>query len=89
MSNPLFQGMKTSPVQNIMQLRNQMHQLRQNPQEIADVLKKSGRITDEQYKEIKGMNGDFSMIGQYLMGTAPKDMYGQIQNGVNAVQQQL
>lgn len=66
-----------------------MRQLRQHPQEIAEVLKKSGRITDEQYEQIKGMNGDFSMIGQYLMGTAPKDMYGQIQDGVNAVQKQL
>ncbi len=91
MGNPLFQGMPMpkNPMQNIMQLRNQMKQLRSNPQGVADFLKQSGRISDEQYQQIKGMNGNFSQIGQYLVSNAPQNMYGQIENGVNAVKQQM
>ena len=87
--NPYLKGVPQNPIQGMMRLRNQIKQFRQNPQSIAEYLKKSGQITDEQYEQIKGMNGDFSMIGQYLMGTAPQSMYGQIQNGVNTVQRQL
>ncbi len=90
MSNPLLGNIKMpSPLQNIMQIKNQMQQFRQNPQGVADFLKQSGRITEDQYEQIKGMNGNFSQIGQFLMGSAPQNMVGQIQNGVNTIQKQL
>lgn len=91
MPNPLFGNFKMppSPMQNIMKLRSQAKQLRQNPQGVADFLKQSGQITDEQYQAIKGMNGNFSQIGQYLMNSAPQNMYGQIQNGVQTMQRQI
>lgn len=91
MGNPLLGNAKIpkNPIQNIMQLRNQIKQLKQNPQGVADFLKQSGQITDEQYKDIQGMNGNFSQVGQYLLNTAPQNMYGQIQNDVNNVQNNL
>lgn len=91
MGNPLLGNAKIpkNPIQNIMQLRNQMRQLKQNPQGVADFLKQSGQITDEQYKDIRGMNGNFSQVGQYLLNAAPQNMYGQIERGVNNVQNQI
>lgn len=94
MGNPLFGNMKMpqanrNPLQNISQLRNQVRQLRQNPQGVADLLKQSGQISDAQYNDIKNMGGNFSQIGQYLLNSAPQNMYGQIQQGVQNVQQQI
>ena len=91
MGNGIVRGVRPpfNPIQNIQQIKAQYQNLKNNPQGIADYLKKSGRFTDEQINTISGMNGNVSQIGQYLMGSAPQNMMGQIQNGVNTIQKQI
>lgn len=61
MMNPLMGGQ----MGNVMRVMQQYNQLRQNPNGIADFLKQQGKVTDEQYSQMRGMNP--MQIGQYLM----------------------
>jgi hypothetical protein len=77
--NPMLKGLRP---QNMMNVMNRVNQLQNNPQGIYDLLKNSGRLSNEQLSAIQKMNNP-AEIGQYLLNTAPQNMYGQIQNGVN------
>ena len=84
--NPLMSNMP-----NIMRVVSQVSQLRQNPSGIADFLKQSGRVSDEQYSAIQKMN-DPQQIGQYLMqnGMMPQQQVMQAANSlVPQIQKQL
>ena len=61
MMNPLMGGQ----MGNVMRVMQQYNQLRQNPNGIADFLKQQGKVTDEQYSQMRGMNP--MQIGQDLM----------------------
>ena len=77
--NPLLRGLRPNNMMNVMQ---QVNQLQNNPQGIYSLLKNSGRLSNEQLNAIQKMNNP-AEIGQYLLNTAPQNMYGQIQNGVS------
>ena len=77
--NPMFKGVRP---QNAMDVMKQVTQLQNNPQQIYEFLKTSGRLSNEQLDAIQKMNNP-AEIGQYLLNTAPQNMYGQIQNGVS------
>lgn len=85
--NPLMGGR----MGNLMRVMNQVSQLRQNPNGIADFLKQQGRINDNQYSAIQKMN-DPAEIGQYLMqsGVMPQQQAMQAaQTIVPQIQQQM
>ena len=85
--NPLMSGR----MGDLMRVMNQVSQLRQNPNGIADFLKQQGKVTDEQYAVIQKMN-DPSQIGQYLMqsGVMPQQQAMQAaQTIVPQIQQQI
>ena len=85
--NPLMSGR----MGNLMRVMNQVSQLRQNPNVIADFLKQQGKVTDEQYSVIQKMN-DPLQIGQYLMqsGVMPQQQAMQAaQTIVPQIQQQI
>ena len=75
----MFKGVRP---QNAMDVMKQVTQLQNNPQQIYEFLKTSGRLSNEQLDAIQKMNNP-AEIGQYLLNTAPQNMYGQIQNGVS------
>lgn len=84
--NPLMRGF--GGMSRMMDVINQVQQLRQNPQGIPEYLKNSGHISDAQYNAIKGMNNP-QQIGQYLMGNVPQNMYGQVQQSVQNIGSQM
>lgn len=86
MMNPMMRGF--GGMSNMMNVISQVQQLRQNPQSIPEFLKNSGHITDTQYNAIKGMSNP-QQIGQYLMGNIPQNMYGQVQQSVQNVSNQM
>ena len=96
--NPLFGrmmpnmlgGVGGNSMQNMMNTINQIKQMKQNPNGLADLLLNNGKISKEQYEQIKGYNPQ--QIGQYLMqsGTMPQQQVQQAyQTIVPQVQQQL
>ena len=53
----------------MMQMMQYINSCRQNPNQISDLLLQQGRITKQQYEEIKslGIGNNPPAIGQYLM----------------------
>ena len=51
---------------NIMQFIQQVQQFRQNPEQLKQMLYQNGKISQEQFEVIQGMN-DFDEIGKYLI----------------------
>jgi len=86
--NPMMRGVRPpmNPMQQIMQ---NFQKVKKDPNELTKLLKSSGRFSEDQLKAISGMNGDYTKIGQYLMGGVPQNMYGQIQNNVNGLLNQM
>ena len=86
-------GMGANPMANIMNTIQQIQKIRQNPNQLGDLLLQNGKITQQQYEEISRMNGNPQQIGQYLMqsGTmtqqqvqeAYQNAVPQIQNAIN------
>lgn len=96
--NPLFGkmmpnimgGMGGNPMQNVMNALNQIRQMQQNPNGLADLLLQNGKIDKNTYEQIKGYNPQ--QIGQYLMqtGAMPQQQVQQAyQTVVPQVQEQL
>ena len=85
--NPFFNFMNNP----MMQVLQQYRQIKQNPQQLASLLKQRGMITENQYADVSKMGGDYEQIGHYLMnqGRMPTNIqpYGnqvsQIQNMLN------
>lgn len=52
-------------------MMDDVQRLQRNPSEIGDMLRNSGRINEEQYQQIKGMNNPKD-ICMYLMNQNPR-----------------
>lgn len=84
--NPFF-NMMNNPMMNILQ---QVRQIKQNPNQLAGLLQQRGMINEQQAEEIQQMGGNFEQIGQYLMqnGKMPTNVQ-QYQGQVNQVQNMM
>ena len=78
MNNPMFQ------------LIQQVQQIRQNPNQLANLLQQRGMINAQQAQDIQKMGGNYEQIGQYLMnnGRIPNNIQP-YQNKVNEVQNMM
>ena len=77
---------------DVLNVVNQVKQIRQNPSAIGQFLYDNGRIDQNQAKEIDKMGGNFEEIGQYLMKQGyipPQDKLQSSQPYFNQIQQQL
>lgn len=52
-------------------MMDDVQRLKENPSEIGEMLRNSGKINDEQYQQIKGMQNPKD-ICMYLMGQNPR-----------------
>lgn len=92
--NPFFrpgmQGMLPPPAQNIMNIMRQVQQIKQHPNQLADLLKRRGMIDDNQVKDIQKMGNNYEQIGHYLMnnGKMPTNIQ-QYESQVNQVQNMM
>lgn len=77
--NPFF-NMMNNPM---MQIINQVRQIKQNPNQLANLLQQKGMITPQQAHDIQSMNGNYEQIGQYLM------KQGRLPGNVNQYQSQV
>lgn len=84
--NPFF-NMMNNPMMNILQ---QVRQIKQNPSQLAGILQQRGMINEQQARDIQQMGGNFEQVGQYLMqnGKMPTNVQ-QYQGQVNQVQDML
>ena len=84
--NPFF-SMMNNPMLQILQ---QVRQIKQNPSQLATLLKQRGVINDNQFAEISKMGGNYEQIGHYLMqnGRMPNNIQ-QYESRVNEVQNAL
>lgn len=71
--NPFFNMMQRNPMMNMFQ---QIQQIRQNPNQLASLLQQRGLVTPQQAQEIQRMGSHYGQIGQYLMnqGTMPTNI---------------
>lgn len=83
--NPFF--MFNNPM---MQFIQQVQQIRQNPNQLANVLQQRGMINPQQAQEIQKMGGNYEQIGRYLMnqGRMPSNIQ-QYENKVQEVQNMM
>lgn len=74
--NPFFNAMRTNPMQNAMNILNQVRQIKQNPQQLVGLLQQRGMIDDNQAKEIQKMGNNYEQIGHYLIdnGKMPSNL---------------
>lgn len=84
--NPFF-NMMNNPMINLLQ---QVRQIKQNPSQLAGILQQRGMINEQQARDIQQMGGNFEQVGQYLMqnGKMPTNVQ-QYQGQVNQVQDML
>lgn len=84
--NPFF-NMMNNPM---MQIINQVQQIKQNPNQLANLLQQKGMITPQQAQDIQSMGGNYEQIGQYLMkqGRLPGNI-SQYQSQVEQVQNMM
>jgi len=66
---------------NIMQFIQQVQQFRQNPEQLKQMLYQNGKISQEQFEAIQGMNS-FAEIGRYLIdnNVIPQNLQNQFKN---------
>jgi pentose-5-phosphate-3-epimerase len=74
----------------MMNIIQQVRQIKQNPSQLATLLKQRGIVNDQQAKEIEKMGGNYEQIGQYLMnsGRMPSNVQ-QYEGQVEQVQNML
>ena len=84
--NPFFNFLN-NPMMNIMR---QVQQIKQNPNQLASLLKQRGMIDERQATEIQKMGNNYEQIGHYLMdvGRMPTNVQ-QYENQVNEVQNMM
>jgi hypothetical protein len=65
----------------------QVQQIKQNPSQLANLLKQRGMIDDKQFAEINKMGNDYEKIGHFLMqnGKMPTNVQ-QYQSQVEQIQ---
>lgn len=85
--NPFFSMMRQNPMFNFMR---QVSQIRQNPDQLVNLLQQRGMINEQQAADIQRMGNDYEKIGQYLMnsGRIPQNL-SQFENAVNQVQKMM
>lgn len=68
----------------------QVQQIKQNPNQLATLLKQRGMINDQQAQDIQQMGSNYEEIGHYLMkqGRMPTNVQ-QYENQVNEVQNMM
>ena len=71
------------PVNPMFQFIQQVRQIRQNPNQLATLLRQRGMISDEQISQIQQMGNNYEEIGRYLMGN------GKLPNNVQQYQGQI
>lgn len=84
--NPFF-SMINNPVMNIL---NQVRQIKQNPSQLASLLQQRGMINEQQAQDIQKMGNNYEQIGHYLMnnGKMPTNVQP-YQEQVNQVQNMM
>ena len=85
--NPFFSMMRQNPMMNFMR---QVNQIRQNPNQLVQLLSQRGMIDEQQAAEIQKMGTNYEQIGQYLMnsGRIPNNL-SQFENTINQVQKMM
>lgn len=84
--NPFF-NLMNNPMLNVL---NQVRQIKQNPNQLATLLRQRGMINEAQAQEIQKMGCNYEQIGHYLMnqGRMPTDV-SRYQNQVDQVSDML
>lgn len=84
--NPFF-TMMNNPMLNVLR---QVQQIKQNPNQLAALLRQRGMINDQQAQDIQQMGSNYEEIGHYLMnqGRMPNDVR-QYESQVNQVQNMM
>ena len=84
--NPFF-NMMNNPMLNVLR---QVQQIKQNPNQLASLLKQRGMINDQQAQDIQQMGSNYEEIGRYLMkqGRMPTNVQ-QYESQVNEVQNMM
>ena len=87
---PGIQNMMPPPLRNMMNVMRQVQQIKQNPNQLASLLKQRGMIDEQQATEIQKMGSNYEQIGHYLMdaGRVPKNVQ-QYESQVNEVQNMM
>ena len=82
-----FFNMMNNPM---IQLMNQVRQIKQNPNQLASLLQQRGMISEQQAKEISQMGNNYEQIGHYLMdnGKMPTNVQ-QYESQVNQLQNMM
>lgn len=82
--NPMMHGMtRMNPMQNVMNVMQQVRHIKQNPNQLANLLQQRGMINESQAKEIEKMGNNYEQIGRYLMDN------GKLPNNVQSYQGQV
>ena len=84
--NPFF-NMINNPMMNFIR---QYQQIKQNPNQLASLLKQKGMITDQQVNAIQRMGNNYEQIGHFLMenGKMPSNVQ-QYEGKINEVQNMI
>ena len=90
--NPFFNMMRPNPMQNMMNIMQQVRQIKQNPNQLASLLQQRGLIDSNQVQDIQKMGGNYEQIGRYLMnnGKMPTNIQqyqGQVEQVQNLMKQ--
>ena len=74
----------------MMNILQQVREIKQNPNQLSSLLQQKGMINDQQVRDIQQMGGNFEQVGQYLMqnGKMPTNVQ-QYQGQVNQVQNMM
>lgn len=75
--NPFF---RMNPM---MQMIQQVRQIKQNPNQLANLLRQRGMITDDQISQVQQMGNNYEEIGRFLIGN------GKLPNNVQQYQGQV
>lgn len=82
--NPMMQGMtRMNPMQNMMNIMQQVRRIKQNPNQLASFLQQRGMINENQARDIQSMGSNYQQIGRYLMNN------GKLPNDVQSYQSQV
>ncbi len=76
-----------NPMFNVLR---QVQQIKQNPNQLANLLKQRGLIDDNQFAEVSKMGNDYEQIGRFLMqnGKMPTNVQ-QYQSQVEQIQNMM
>ena len=87
---PGIQNMMPPPMRNMMNVMRQVQQIKQNPNQLATLLKQRGMIDEQQAAEIQKMGSNYEQIRHYLMdaGRMPTNVQ-QYESQLNDVQNML